>query len=210
MFIIFIDDLAKRLERHGITAKLFADDVKVYCEISDASDSACLQKALDIIANWAEEWQLSISVSKCNILTIGHTGTDDTTEYYINDCQLPRVISCRDLGVTVTRDLSSSQHVNEIVNKAHQRANHIIRCFVSGHISTLIRAFIVYVRPILEYNSVVWSPSLKKNIDLIEKVQRRFTKRLFGLKDLTYKERLVRLNLPSLELRRLYLDLILC
>jgi len=164
MFIIFIDDLAKRLERHGITAKLFADDVKVYreIEISDASDSAYLQKALDIIANWAEEWQLSISVSKCNILTIGHTVTDDTTEYYINDCQLPRVISCRDLGVTVTRDLSSSQHVNEIVNKAHQRANHINRCFVSRHISTLIRAFIVYVRPILEYNSVVWSPSLRK------------------------------------------------
>jgi len=76
--------------------------------------------------------------------------------------------------------------------------------------NTLIRAFIVYVRPILEYNSVVWSPSLKKDIDLIEKVQRQFTKRLFGLKDLTYKERLVRLNLPSLKLRRLYLDLILC
>ena len=99
------------------------------------------ERALDIIANWAEEWQLSISVSKCNILTIGHTGTDDTTEYYINDCQLPRVISCRDLGVTVTRDLSSSQHVNEIVNTAHQRANHIIRCFVSGHISVCASDF---------------------------------------------------------------------
>jgi len=180
MFIIFIDDLAKLLERHGITAKLFADDVKVYCEIIDAGDSVCLQKALDIIANWAEEWQLSISVSKCNILTIGHTGTDDTTEYYVNDCQLPRVISCRDLGVTVTRDLSSSQHVNEIVNKAHREQTTLfVVLFV------LIRAFIMYVRPILEYNSVVWSPSLKKDIDLIEKVQSQFTKRLFGLKDLT-------------------------
>ena len=56
----------------------------------------------------------------------------------------------------------------------------------------------------------MWSLSLKKDIDLIEKVQRRFTKRLFGLEDLTYKERLELLNLPSLELRRLYLDLILC
>jgi len=55
MSIIFIDELAKLLERHGITAKLFADDAKVYCEISDASDSVCFQKALDIIANWAEE-----------------------------------------------------------------------------------------------------------------------------------------------------------
>jgi len=100
--------------------------------------------------------------------------------------------------------------VNEIVNKAHQRANHIIRCFVSGHTSTLIRAFIVHVRPILEYNCVVWSPSLKKDIDLSEKVQRRFTKRLRGLKDLPYREGLQRVDLPSLELRRLHLDLTFC
>ena len=54
MFIIYIDDLAKLLEQNGITAKLFADDVKVYLEINDAGDSTCLQKALDIIANWAK------------------------------------------------------------------------------------------------------------------------------------------------------------
>jgi len=210
MFIIYIDDLAKLLERNGITAKFFADDVKVYCEISDANDSVCLQNALDIIANWAKEWQLSISVTKCNILSIGNTGTVDTSEYYINDCQLPRVTACRDLGIIVTSDLSPCQHINEIVNKAHQRANHIIRCFVSGQMGTLIRAFIVYVRPILEYNCVVWSPSLKKDIDLIEKVQRRFTKRLHGLKDLPYTERLQRVDLPSLELRRLHLDLTFC
>ena len=95
-------------------------------------------------------------------------------------------------------------------NKAHQRANHIIRCFLSGHTSTLIRAFILYVRPILEYNCVMWSPSLKRDIDLIERVQRRFTKRLRGLKDLSYTERLLRLNIPILELRRLQLDLIFC
>jgi len=32
-----------------------------------------------------------------------------------------------------------------------------------------------YVRPILEYNSVVWSPILKYEIDALERVQRRFT-----------------------------------
>jgi len=45
-----------------------------------------------------------------------------------------------------------------------------------------MRAFIVYVRPIVEYCSVVWSHSLENDIELIEKVQRRFTKRLPGLK----------------------------
>ena len=73
-----------------------------------------------------------------------------------------------------------------------------------------MRAFIVYVRPIVEYCSVVWSPSLKKDIELIEKVQRRFTKRLPGLKHMSYNERLHHLGLSNLELRRLHLDLIYC
>jgi len=44
----------------------------------------------------------------------------------------------------------------------------------------------------------------------IEKVQRRFTKRLRGLKHLSYSDRLNELGLPSLELRRLHLDLVYC
>jgi len=46
-----------------------------------------------------------------------------------------------------------------------------------------MRAFVVYMRPILVYNSVVKSPWLKQDIDQTEKVQRRFTKRLVGMKD---------------------------
>jgi len=45
---------------------------------------------------------------------------------------------------------------------------------------------------------------------MIEKVQRRFTKRLHGCKALTYMDRLAKLGVPSLELRRLHLDLIYC
>ena len=48
---------------------------------------------------------------------------------------------------------------------------------------------------------------LKKDIETLEKVQRRFTKRIPGLKNLTYCQRLTRLKLDSLELRRVRLDL---
>jgi len=99
---------------------------------------------------------------------------------------------------------------SEITAKAHRRANCILRCFVSKDVSLLMRAFIVYVRPIVEYCSVVWSPCLKQDIDSVEKVQRRFTKRLKGLKSMPYADCLRYLDIPSLELRRLHLDLIYC
>jgi len=74
----------------------------------------------------------------------------------------------------------------------------------------LLRAYTTYVRPILEFNTVVWSPSLKSDISRIEKVQRKFTKRLPGYGDLSYVERRAKLNIKTLELRRLHYDLVMC
>jgi len=108
MFLLYIDDLAKLLERHGVTAKLFADDVKVYIEIDEPSDGVCLQKALDIIASWADEWQLPVSVSKCSILTVGRVY--DRIHYHLNSTELPQSNICCDLGVTITSDL---KHIKE-------------------------------------------------------------------------------------------------
>ena len=72
-------------------------------------------------------------------------------------------------------------HRRCIVAKAHARANAIHRCIVSRNINLLMCAYLVYVRPLLEYNSTTWSPHLKQDIDANERVQRRFTKRLLGL-----------------------------
>ena len=78
-----------------------------------------------------------------------------------------------------------------------------LRCFMSRDVDMLTRAYLVYVRPLLEVNSVIWSPHYKQDIDLIERVQCRFTKRLPGYSNYTYTERLTLLNLPSFELRHL-------
>jgi len=64
------------------------------------------------------------------------------------------------------------------------------------------------VHPLLNYCSPVWLPVYKTDINLIERVQRRFTKRLLGLKDISCHDRLVILdNADTLEIRRLKMDL---
>ena len=64
------------------------------------------------------------------------------------------------------------------------------------------------VRHYLEYGNVIWCPFKKKDRDIIEKVQRHFTKRVAGMNTLPYEERLRSLNLPSLAYRRIRGDLI--
>ena len=73
-----------------------------------------------------------------------------------------------------------------------------------------MRAYLTYVRPIVEHDSIIWSPYTIKDIEYVETIQRRFTKRLPDFRTLPYAERLKRLQLPSLELRRLHFDLIYC
>ena len=81
-------------------------------------------------------------------------------------------------------------------------------CICDAH-GLLVRAFITHVRPLLEYASCVWSPYLLKHIQQIESVQRRFTKRLPGLFNVSYKQYISKsASLETLELRRLHQDLL--
>ena len=82
-------------------------------------------------------------------------------------------------------------------------------CVLYAH--SCINPYLAYVRRlVVEFNSIVWSPDTVKDIVALECVQRRFTKKLPGLFRSCYQDRLRRLQLPSLELRCLYADLVWC
>jgi len=84
----------------------------------------------------------------------------------------------------------------------------IHKCFLSKNRNILVKAYITYIRPLLEYAACIWSPYQLDDIAKIESVQRRFTKRLPGLSNISYSDRLAVLGLRSLQLRRLHQDLI--
>ena len=112
----------------------------------------------------------------------------------------------------VDESLKFNLHVQSIVSMAYQRLGILFRRFTSRNPVLLTRAYTTFVRPILEYCSVVWSPYLLKDIDAIEDVQRYFTRRIFSHRSYSYSyhERLLLLCLESLEVRRLRFDLIMC
>ena len=206
-FNLFINDITDNLDS-STTSKIFADDIKLYTEFSTTISPQHLQTHLDLINQWSITWQLPISHSKCNILVLGRHALNQPFSIY--DVTVPTVDFNLDLGVTVDSDLKFTTHITNIVKKAKQRSALIHRCFLSRNIPNLIRAFQTYVRPIVEYATHIWSPHFLNSINLIESVQRSFTKRLPGLGDFSYHERLSILELKSLEHWRLIFDLILC
>ena len=141
-------------------------------------DYHTLQNKLNQLFEWSERWQLSISLNKCNIMYIGNT--DCKLNMSLNSKTLPLVNEVKDLGVIVDSHLTFHSHIDKIVARAFIRSNLILKCFVSRDVSTIMRAFMVYVRPIMEYASCVWSPYQSGQIKRAESVQRRFTKRLLN------------------------------
>ena len=69
--------------------------------------------------------------------------------------------------------------------------------------SLIIPLYKAIVRPHLEYCIQAWNPHLRKDVDMLEKIQRRATKLIPELSDLTYEERLKECGLTTLETRRL-------
>jgi len=121
---------------------------------------------------------------------------------------LQRVSQEKDLGVTFDERLTFEQHILEKVKKEIQTMGLIRKSFSYLDIQSFRWLFKAMVRPHLEYAQSVWSPFRKKEIVTIEMVQRRATKMLPGLKELSYKESLKILDIPTLVNRRIRGDMI--
>jgi hypothetical protein len=205
LFLIYINDLPIEVT-HGVQCVMFADDVKIYQEIRSHSDTESLQASLDKIISWSKQWQINLSAGKCNVLHLGKA--NKLYEYFIDGKLLEPTESCRDLGILMTSDGKYSKHIKNIVKTAYFKISSLFKVFESGNFTLLKKAYICYVRPSLEYCSVIWSPHYVQDINLIERVQKYFTRKLlWKRKKSSYAERLIFLKLDSLEERRIKVDL---
>ena len=210
LFLLYINDVPHSCSA-DVSMKLFADDTKLYFKFKDVAECSVLQCSLDSFADWSDQWQLKVAPSKSCVLTVG--SNREALNYELHSDLLKVVDSYRDLGVKIDSDLSFRTHINEITSTAYRIINLLFCVFTVANTTAYIRAYTSYVRPILEFNSPVWSPHYVGLIDKIEGVQRNFTKRVMlrcnAVDPPHYLARLDILGLDSLELRRIKADLVL-
>ena len=124
--MIFINDLPDAILEHTSTA-LYADDAKLHRTILAGKDCDILQQDLTSLNTWSHESNLQFNVSKCEVLTITRRKLPVIHEYYLCDVILQRVHGVKDLGVTISSNLSWDFHVMRNVLKANRMLGLLLR-----------------------------------------------------------------------------------
>ena len=208
LFLIYVNDIPETV---NCSIKMFADDTKLFRTVKTIDDCNILQNDLNTLSQWTSDWLLSFNVDKCKVMHIGKN--NPKIDYIMRTENENRILietsEEKDLGVWITNDLKHEKQVIAASQRAMAVLRSVRREFVRFDIETFSIIYTSYIRPhILEYCIQAWSPYYAKYILLLQKVQRRATKLVWGLKELSYEERLERLKLFSLEERRLRGDLI--
>ena len=184
----------------------FADDTKIWKIIRSINDRDSLQNDLNSLTKWSKKWLLRFNPKKCKVLHLGHN--NPKFKYTMDEQVLEETFMEKDLGVLISNDLKCGEQCNKSAKKAMRVLGMIKRSFKHLDEESLKLLYCSFVRPHLEYCIQAWSPYFKKDIDTLERVQRRATKLIPRFKKLSYEERLERLKLIPLEQRRLRGDLI--
>jgi len=208
LFVLFINDLPDCVK---CSVNLYADDTKIYRSVPDTESCQLLDDDLTALSNWAKKWQMCFHPDKRTVLRIGKN--HPTYEYTMQneagiDCILKVSSEVKDLGIIVDSDLNFEKHIQQATSKASRVLAVIRRTFTYLDEGTFLLLYKSLVRPHLEYGVSIWSPSKRKHINPIEKVQRRATKLIPGYREKTYEQRLRDLKLPSLSYRRARGDII--
>lgn len=218
LFLFYVSELPNFLERAQVKVRCFADDLKVYVVYKKEEYQQAhlnMQTSINYMLEWCNTWQLEIANHKCHALYLGTANPKHA--YHIAAVPLDEVKSVRDLGIKIQNNLQFNEHLNLVYNSAIWKMHILLRIVHIRDPAIIVHCFKTWVLPKLEFSSSVWSPFKMKDIRKIERVQSSFTRivyfKCFGVRCYTdlpnYRDRLRRLELVSLQERRIRKDLVL-
>ena len=123
---------------------------------------------------WASNNGLQLNYNKCALMH--YRQNNPLFTYIIGNYIISAVQSVTDLGILRTLDLSYKEYCNNFISRINRLSAFILRSFICRNPKFLPRLFVAYIRPLLDYASLIWSPNSLELINRLEGVQRMYAK----------------------------------
>ena len=175
------------LSEIDVPSVAFADDFKLLASLARHSHSA-MQENIDRISAWFQCMQMPLSISKC---LVTHYGVNNPHFQFICGTSiLPASDTFVDFGMRRLASGFFCEHIAIVAQKGHQLVGMCLRQFQSRQPDFLLKVYKMYILPPIMYASQLWSPNLRYEINELEAVQHRLTKRIVGIREKSYGDRL--------------------
>lgn len=187
LFLIYINDI---VEEVNCRVLLYADDAKIFNSISNLEQAAQLQHNLNSFSAWCAINKLQLNVNKCKIVSYHRSRQPILFDYKLNNSIIPRGSMMKDLGILYDSSLSFNSQVEMSTSKALRTLGFILRMNrLFNNPNTIKILFHALVLPLLEYSSLIVPYQTSKQIQRLERVQKKFLKVYVGKSTGSYPPR---------------------
>ena len=205
LFLILISDIDKDVLHSFLSS--FADDTRVGKSIKNESDVLKLQEDLENVYNWAAENNMSFNNLKFELIRyMVYNNIKDITNdsFYTgpDGSEINEKSHVKDLGILMSNNMTFSEHINKVCEKARDMCSWILRTFRSRSPQLMLTLWKSLVQPILDYCSQLWCPISIGQIKQIEEIQKSFTRKIKTDNNPDYWSRLKSYRIYSHERRR--------
>ena len=182
----------------------FIDDSKLLKQVNDLDDIASLQDDLDLINSWAEINHMCRNLLKFQMLRFGTKSIRSESNVFAPN--LEEVIEVKetvsDLGIMIDDNLSYNSHIKKVISKVNNLSAWALRTFRSRDKYLMKKIWRSLIQCHADYGCILWYPVGRiGEMRALEDPLRSFTKRVSGMWNKSYSERLEHLNMSSIERR---------
>ena len=179
LFLIYVNDISDNLLS---LTRLFADDSSLFFSGTNLRDiEGIINHDLIMVTEWARKWMVNFNPNKTEAMFFRYFQDQEYPVLVFDNVNVKFVSQHKHLGLTFSENMKWKCHKDSVLTSASRMIGIMRKLKYVFSRRSLNQIYISYIRPILEYSSIVWDGCTVEQQNSLEKLQNEAARIVTGL-----------------------------